>query len=759
LNETDTINANTRLIRVSGQVQGVGFRPFVYRLALQFHLTGEVKNLSGIVEIQLQGKTEVIDTFSRALIKQAPPLAKPEILDSCQISKPVFLAFNIVKSSSDTVADIHLPPDYFCCDDCLQEISNPEERRFAYPFTNCTQCGPRYTLIKSLPYDRLNTSMAEFPLCSDCQEEYSNPLDRRFHAQPLACEVCGPMLTFITEKKIIKTNAASINACIEAIKQGLTVAIKGIGGYHLVCDALNDLAVKKLRHRKNRPDKPLAAMFPMSGDNGLEKIHKYVSPSVEEQRQITHPMRPIVLVNKRDSSSLSSLIAPGLNEIGVMLPYSPLHHLLLKRLNRPVVATSGNISGEPVLTDNTQAEHRLKNITDAFLHHNRPIQRPADDTVIRFINNQKQTIRLGRGLAPLEITLAQTLKKPVLAVGGHMKSTVALAWKNRCVISPHISDLDSLRGQQVFQQVIKDLQQLYQIQPEIIICDAHPGYFSTRWANQQQQDIHTVLHHHAHAGCIAGDYPHIDKWLCFSWDGTGFGEDGSLWGGEAFYGKPSQWSRVASFRPFFLPGGDQAGRQPWRSEAALRWQINETVETRESWQPKIPHIELSFRAWQKNINCPQSSAVGRLFDAAASMILEKHQVSFEGQGPMMLEAIADTSCTDAIELKLQQQDNLLLADWANLIPVLTNQTIEPSTRAAIFHNSMAQTLINQILTLSGQFDFEAIGLSGGVFQNRLLCEKIMALAKIQGLKIYLPKSVPVNDGGLSFGQVIEYMKS
>jgi len=741
----------TRLLKVVGQVQGVGFRPFVFRLAKLLDLNGQVQNCKGVVEIFVQGSSINLNKFAEQLIQKSPPLAKPEILENFILDYKAFADFKISSSSDQGQSDIHVPPDFFTCDDCLTELNDPAEKRFRYPFINCTQCGPRYSIIKSLPYDRVNTTMHDFELCTDCSDDYSNPLDRRFHAQPLACGDCGPELTFLSDDELLNGNEASLKASVQAISSGKIVAVKGVGGYHLICDALNDEAVQKLRQRKHRPEKPLAVMFPMTGDNGLRCLNKFVSPSLYEEEQIIQPTRCIVLVTKNEFSSLSKYIAPGLNEIGVFLPYSPLHHLLLNELHSPVVATSGNISGEPVLTNNIEAEKKLGRIADCFLHHNRKIQRPADDSVIRVINQKARTIRLGRGLAPYEINLSTRLKKPIIAVGGHMKVTVALAWEKRCVISPHISDLDTLRGVQVFDQLITDLQRLYGVKAEKIICDAHSGYASHQWAIKQTLKMEMIYHHHAHAGVLAGSYPEIREWLCFCWDGVGLGEDDTIWGGEAFTGSAANWKRVASFKSFYLPGGDKAGRQPWRSEAALRWEKNE------QWMPDIDHAELAFSAWKKKINSPQSSAAGRLFDAAASIILGKTHVSFEGQGPMMLEAISDEFETDYIEMELLESDNgILRSDWSALLPMLTDQSISVATRAAVFHNSMALALIHQALAIRKFYDFEAIGLSGGVFQNRLLTEKVMLFAKKYDFKILMPELIPVNDGGLSFGQVIEY---
>ncbi len=742
----------TRRLLITGQVQGVGFRPFVFRLAQQFGLNGTVKNLTGQVEVFVQGSEQTISQFTDALLNKAPPLARPELSESTILQIPAFSDFRILPSEHLQQADIHVPPDFFMCDDCLQEVSDPAQRRYRYPFINCTQCGPRYTLIQQMPYDRQHTSMHCFPLCADCQSEFSNPIDRRFHAQPLACPECGPSLTFVQDSQTIDDNSACLAAAVRALKSGQIVAVKGIGGYHLLCDALNIDAVNRLRQRKNRPHKPLAVMFPLQGVAGAESLLGHTDTDSSALEQLLSPQRPIVLVRKKPGSALAENIAPGIAEIGAFFPYSPLHHLLLDDFAEPLVATSGNISGEPVLTDEKEACQRLAGIADCFLQHNRPIERPADDSVLRMIANKAMTIRGGRGLSPIEITLPCRLAKPTLAVGGHLKATIALAWENRLVLSPHIADLGTRRSMSIFEQVIGDLQRLYQVRAERIICDSHPGYLSTRWAHQQSLPVTSVLHHHAHATVVAGQYPTVKNWLTFCWDGVGLGADGSLWGGETFFGNAARWQHIASMQPFYLPGADRAGREPWRSSAALLWQIGE------DYLPAIDNAELALAAWQKKLNCPQSSAVGRLFDAAACMALGIEQCSFEGQAAMMLEAAITPTRHSAPRLPVSHDSGgLLRIDWQPLIDMLQNDEIPVGERAALFHDALANSVINLALDLQTTHNFEAVGLSGGVFQNRYLVEKIMALAAQENLPVYTSHTIPVNDGGLAYGQVIEML--
>ena len=751
-------------IVVTGQVQGVGFRPFVYRLAHRFHIAGSVHNEAGQVIIHAQGKEENIRLFKQALLAEAPAISKPTIqstgvlpakaLPAKALPAKALSEFRILASETSHKAEIHTPPDYFTCPDCLQEMRDPNNRRYAYPFTNCTQCGPRYTLIKALPYDRKNTTMAEFTLCPDCRQEYQNPLDRRFHAEPIACPTCGPQLNYYSPTiGLISDTQIALEQCIHSLRQGAIVAVKGIGGYHLMCDASNDNSVRRLRQQKPRPDKPLAVMFPQANDDPLSILRRVADVPAQAAQLLLSPARPVVLVNIKQHAALSEYVAPNLNEIGVMLPYSPLHALLLDKFQGPLIATSGNISGEPVMTNNVQVEQRLHHVADGFLHHNRPIERPADDTVYRLIANAPRSLRLGRGIAPLERQLPIRLEQPLLAVGGHMKNSIALAWEDRVVVSPHIGNLSSPRSAEVFAQVISDVQKLYQVSAKRIVCDAHPGYASTRWAKQQGLSVHEVFHHHAHASAVAGEFGHEKQWLVFAWDGAGLGEDNTLWGGETFYGDPGHWQRVASQRPFYLPGGEKASREPWRSALALYWEIGQQCDQ----QPWPTNTDILFKAWQRRLNSPQTTAVGRLFDAAAALSGACIQASFEGQGPMQLEALAaGSNVMDHIELPLQQDSSgLWRSDWSPLLPMLLDENTSAADRAANFHYSMAESIVQQSRLFMERYGDFAVGLSGGVFQNRLLTDRVVLRLKEEKIRVYLPQALPCNDGGLCYGQIIE----
>ena len=736
---------------VSGRVQGVGFRPFVHRIAERFGLAGHIRNGSGKVFIHVEGPGAALDGFVAALTGEPPPLARPRLASEARAAVEGLDGFRIVESRPDEAAEIHLPPDLFCCEDCVAEIDDPFERRYRYPFTNCTQCGPRYTIVRALPYDRPNTSMAGFELCERCKAEYADIGNRRYHAQPLACPDCGPRVTFRRDVQPAAEGEAALAATIRCLEDGGIVAVKGIGGYHLMCDAGNNAAVATLRKRKHRPDKPLAVLFPLAGADGLDSIRQAVDLDEATAAAALDPVRPIVLARRRAECRLSRHIAPGLRELGVFLPYSPLHHILLSDFGRPLVATSGNVSGEPVITANEEAESRLAPAADAFLHHDREIVRPADDSVIRVIGSAPRTMRVGRGLAPLELDLPKAFERPVLAVGGHMKSAIALGVGRRAILSPHVGELDSPRALAVFEQLVGDFQQLHGIAAEAVIRDAHPGYASSRFAERTAMPVTQVQHHKAHASALAGEVPDVSRWLIFSWDGLGMGEDRELWGGETFCGAPGRWQRVASLRRFRLTGGDRAGREPWRSAAAVNW------ETGRDRLPRIEGADLARQAWDKSVGTTVTSSVGRLFDAAACLVLGVETASFEGQGPVLLESVASHDA-DPMDLPLAADaDGLLRLDWEPLLPMLADPAHSAAERAGIFHASLARAIADQVARLRHTLSFDAVGLTGGVFQNRLLAERTLAFVAETGLPVHLPRLVPANDGGLAFGQLVEHL--
>ena len=735
---------------VEGTVQGVGFRPFVFRLAGQYRLQGWVKNQLGRVVILTQGSPQHQEAFGRALVQAAPPLAKPRLTAREQIIYRDIEGFSIAASDSASDARISVPTDLFMCEQCRAELDNENDRRYRYPFNNCTQCGPRYTLVETMPYDRANTSMREFTLCPACAQEYQSPVDRRFHAEPIACPECGPRLTYTAPAHGNAQGEHALQAALTALRAGQIIAVKGIGGYHLLCDARSPHAIGRLRDKKRRPHKPLAVMFPVANDDPLGYLRGEVKLTAAEEQLLLSAARPIVLACRAHGSQLPDSIAPGLKEIGVFLPYSPLHQLLLADMGGPLVATSGNISGEPVLTDNAETATRLAGTADGFLHHDRRIVRPADDSVYRSVGAVPRPVRLGRGITPLELRSRWRFSRPVLAVGGHLKNNLALAWDDRIVIAPHIGDMDSPRSLAVFERVAADLPHLYGVEVNALVCDAHPGYQTTRWAHRQPLPVHAVWHHHAHASAAYAPDCRQDC-LVFTWDGVGLGEDGGLWGGEALLGRPGCWQRVGTWRPFRLPGGDHAARQPWRSAASLCWEIG--------IDPPLasPQHALLKPIWESRANCPETSAVGRLFDAAAALLGLVHAASFEGQGPMLLESLGGSEAHSGPRLPCtQNRQRLWEIDWAPLLEFLADPHLSRAQRAAGFHAAMARALVDQALAVREQTGVECVGFGGGVFQNRLLVESATALLSEQGFTIAWSDSIPVNDAGLSFGQLIDY---
>ena len=720
---------------LTGAVQGVGFRPFVYRLACELDLAGSVQNCSGRVAIEVEGALAELEVFRRRVIDDAPPLARP-VLFACEPLPVRGGAEFAILPSRASKADIHLPLDTAPCPDCLRELRDPADRRYRYPFINCAHCGPRYTLIEALPYDRVRTSMAAFPLCPACRAEYENPLDRRFHAEPIACPVCGPQLAWKAGAKAA-TGEAALAAALAALRAGGIVALRGIGGYHLVCDARNEAAVAALRERKQRPSRPFAVLFADADD---------LAASDEERALLQSPQRPIVLVEAK--IQLAPSVAPGLNRIGAMLPYSPLHVLLLDDFDGPLVATSGNLSGEPIVTDPREAEARLGRIADGFLHHDRMIVRPAEDCVWQvYPRHGPAPLRLGRGDSPLEMRLPQSLAQPTLALGGEQKVTLALGWGDRAVISPHIGDLDHPESLELLRRVAADFCRLYQVKPQRLAIDAHPGFQSRQWAFAQGLPITEVWHHHAHASALAAEHPRVDDWLMLAWDGVGLGPDGALWGGEALRGQPGNWQRAASLRPFRLPGGEAAGREPWRSAAGMLWECDEAAP---DWHPQQTLLQA---AWQKRINSPMTSAVGRLFDAAAALIGVCHMASFEGEGPMRLQALAEqVADAPAWPVCWRQGDGRLELDWQPWLPLLRDAATAPALRARAFHQALAQA-VSALPKLLGLPEGMPLGLTGGVFQNRLLVALISAT--VRDRPVLLPCAVPPNDAGIAAGQLVE----
>ena len=716
-------------ITLRGAVQGVGFRPFVYRLATEMSLTGWVLNSSSGLVVEVEGPAEQLAIFQQRLESERPKASVVIARESAWLHVEGSTRFEIHKSDTDTGKSVNVLPDLATCPECRAELLDPNNRRFRYPFTNCTNCGPRYTIILDIPYDRPNTTMRDFVLCAACREEYENPANRRFHAQPNACPVCGPKL----DGTVAETAAA--------LRRGEILALKGIGGFQLLADARQPAAVARLRQRKHREEKPFALMMP-----SLEAAREYCLITPAESELLESQAAPIVLLQPKPGSDIAWNVAHCSPYLGVMLPYSPLHHLLMRECNFPLIATSGNRSDEPIAISNDEAEVRLKDIADRFLMHNRPIVRPCDDSVVRLTRGKAGILRRARGYAPLGIHVNRELP-PVLAVGGHLKNTVAIAVGRDVFLSQHIGDLETLEARHAFERAIDDLCRLYSFTPQAVVCDLHPDYASTHWAENSGLPIIRVQHHQAHVAACAAENAIEGPYLGISWDGTGYGLDSAIWGGEFFRVEDGRYERVAHLRPFPLPGGDAAVREGWRSAASLKFQVlgAESLQSTSDTStksgldlPKIRHM------LERGINVVPTTSVGRLFDAVASISGLAQRNRFEGQAAMLLE-------NEIGALRTDEAYPLPAGDWGALIRAVVKDThagVSVALISARFHNA----LVNWIVEVAEQVALKQVVLSGGVFQNRYLTERAAAVLESRGFEVFTHHQVPPNDGGIALGQ-------
>ncbi|MEM8778261.1 MAG: carbamoyltransferase HypF, partial [Cyanobacteria bacterium P01_G01_bin.49] len=663
-------------ITIRGAVQGVGFRPFIYRLATELKLNGWVNNSASGVFIEVEGNKNILDTFVTRISQEKPPRSQIQTIETSWSTPIQYTSFEIRRSIDGDKTAIILP-DLATCSDCLQEIFDKNNRRYYYPFTNCTNCGPRYTIMESLPYDRPGTTMKDFIMCELCQEEYNNPLDRRFHAQPNACPNCGPKLELWDQKgTILGVGNEAFKQTVNLLKNSQILAIKGLGGFHLMVDARNPQAVEKLRRRKCRPDKPFALMYP-----SLNQVKLDCEVSELEEKLLTSAESPIVLLKRqKTSNNLAHNIAPNNPYLGVMLPYTPLHHLLLREINFPLVATSGNLANEPICIDEQEALIRLGKIADLFLVHNRPIIRPVDDSVVRIMGGREMVIRRARGYAPFPIQINRnSVTSNILAVGGHLKNTVAILKDNQVFISQHIGDLSTKEALNSFDQVIKNLKELYDFEPEIIVCDAHPDYLSSQFAAAQNLPLIKVQHHYAHVlACVVENQLKLPI-LGVAWDGTGYGNDGTIWGGEFLAVTDKGYERIANFRSFKLPGGQQAIKDPKRIALGILFEIFGTfnhlnlpfLETFS--KPELNLIEIML---VRHLNSPSTSSVGRLFDGVAAIIGLCQKISFEGQGGMSLEqAIDNLNTQEFYPYEVKGKNLPLIVDWELMIKAILEDVL------------------------------------------------------------------------------------
>lgn len=782
-------------IRVRGTVQGVGFRPTVYRLAKACGLKGEVCNDGEGVLIRVAGAVEFIEEFVQKLHQECPPLAKIEAV----IRRPYLEKFEfdefIITASIQSIVHTAIVPDAATCPQCKEETLNPFYRWYRYPFTNCTHCGPRLSIVRAIPYDRTNTSMANFPMCSECKQDYQNIENRRFHAQPVACHLCGPKAWL--ERADGKPVTASmfsrlddVDAVCTLLQKGFIVAIKGIGGIHLACDATQETAVQMLRNRKRRYHKPFALMA-----RDLAVIKEYCILNEQEKALLASPAAPIVLLEATGKKQVAPSVRPGQKTLGFMLPYTPLHHLILKRMDRPIVLTSGNLSDEPQCIDNEEARNKLGKIADYFLLHNREIVNRVDDSVARIVEGKIQVIRRARGMAPAPLSLPPGFETVphLLAMGGELKSTVCLLRDGQAILSQHLGDLENAAAFKAYQETLNLYLQLFEHQPEAIAFDLHPEYLSTKLGQElatgNQLNSYPIQHHHAHiAACMAENCIPLDTppVLGIALDGLGYGDDGTLWGGEFLLANYQSYQRLATLKPVPMIGGSQAIYQPWRNtyahlNSAFQWpDLNAIYGDLEliRFLNQKPH-QLLNQMVETGINSPFASSTGRLFDAvAAALNICRERCSYEGQAAMEMEALIDiNSLNNDKEIPaypfeigtLHSREYVLCRDvetnvstyycleprpmWQALLSDLQQQTSQ-AIIAAKFHKGLAQVIVKLVQQLQLKNAIEQVVLSGGVFQNRILQQQVSQRLEALGIQVLTHRLVPANDGGISLGQAM-----
>jgi hydrogenase maturation protein HypF len=753
------INKSTiqrKRITVNGIVQGVGFRPYIFKLARELNLVGFVSNSSSGVNIEIEGSEQTISSFLERFPVEAPPLSYISEIQSINIEPQHSESFTIRISESDKDVQTLISPDVSICDDCLHELMDKSNRRLHYPFINCTNCGPRYTIISTIPYDRSYTSMAKFKMCPDCQREYDDPANRRFHAQPNACPVCGPKVWYENNGStdIIAEGNECFKHAVDDLIKGKIVAIKGLGGFHLSVDATNEIAVARLRDRKNREEKPLAIMV-----EDFKSAEKIVYINAIEKKLLISEQRPIVLLKKRNNIPVVENVAPGNKRLGVMLPYTPLHYILFEYLKEKytsdrepiLVMTSANLSEEPIAVSNEDARERLANIADTYLIHNRDILIRADDSVMIEVNDQPVFFRRSRGYVPRPVFVKEN-GPSILAVGAELKNTICLLKSNRAFLSQHIGDLENLRANEFFTSSIEHLQKIFEIKPKAIVHDLHPGYFSTQWAKEQKSiPLFGVQHHHAHLTSVMAEWRLDEPVIGIILDGTGYGYDKTIWGGEVLQGDYLNVKRVACFEPMPLPGGDAAIKEPWRIALAYLY------HTYGKDLPKLPFmknrpIDIIQQMINKNINCIMTSSCGRLFDAVAAMSGGRTEIRYEAQAA--IEMMQSVNYMNVKPFPFE-------TDWPHIPikPILAGilDAIQHKTGfeeiAARFHKTLIELFTQIAIKARKQSEINIVVLSGGVFQNEILSKYLGLSLQNEGFKVYQQKQVPPNDGGISLGQV------
>lgn len=743
-------------VKVRGTVQGVGFRPFIFQLAERYRLTGSVRNTSSQVEIELDGDEAALEAFLRDLRERAPPLARIDAVEIERRAPSGFSSFEIVASEHDEGWG-SIPPDTATCDACLAELLNPSERRFRYPFTNCTHCGPRFTIIESLPYDRPRTTMRCFTMCEDCRREYTDPRDRRFHAQPIACPACGPRVW--RHGALGEPGAEdAIEVGASLLRDGKILAIKGLGGFQLACAATDREAVARLRSRKRRYGKPFALMVP-----SMAWVQQLCEPTELEIEALSSRERPIVLMRRRPEANVAPDVAPGLDTLGLMLPYTPLHHLLLRSFDGPLVMTSGNLSEEPIAIGNREAVGRLAEIADDFLLHDRDIYARYDDSVVRILGGAAVPIRRARGFAPDPLDVPLTARQEILGCGAQQKNTFCLLKEDRAFLSQHIGDLENLETLEHFQAALATFRRLFRVDPQVIAHDMHPDYLSTRVAQEYPVPGAVrvaVQHHHAHIVSAMVEHGVSDRVIGVAYDGTGYGLDGAIWGGEVLVADWNGFQRVAHLRYAPMLGGEAAIRKPYRMAAGYIWSLCRASEA--EFAPFIGTLPIGERIilrrqLEAQVNTPPTSSCGRLFDAAAALLGLRSEAEYEGQPAVELEALADPSADDLYPYDLLRADEGWVIDPAATLRALwcdyrAGRAIP--VVAAAFHNTVAAFTLEACRAARDRHRLERVVLSGGCFQNALLTRRLRDGLQRAGFEVLTHRRVPPNDGGIALGQAV-----
>ncbi len=717
-------------IDITGLVQGVGFRPFVYSEALKNSLTGFVLNDSSGVSIEVQGSEKDLQNFLYSLQNSLPPLARIDSFKNEPIKLKNESSFKILKSSNTTDKLSPIVPDMALCDDCLNELNDPENRRFKYPFINCTNCGPRYSIIKDIPYDRPKTSMAKFKMCKQCESEYKDPKNRRYHAQPISCHDCGVKLIFKSGKESV-IGDGGIKKVAHLINDGKIVAIKGVGGFHLVCDATNEEPIKRLREFKNRPSKPFAIMC-----ENLEQALKYAKANNDEKKALQSIEKPIVLLRKNEHSNICDLVAPKTNRLGIFLPNTPLHVILFDFLKAPIIATSANLKGQSIITDIKDLDEKFGKLLSGILDYDRDIIHSCDDSVLQMISEKKIYLRLSRAITPLSIPLMNRCDKNILAVGAEQKNQIAFYFKNRLIISPYLGDMDNVSIYELFEKSIEEFKRFYGISFDLIIHDKHPNYTTTKWAKSQNLPTLSIQHHHAHILSVLVDkkMPLNTKVLGIAWDGSGYGEDGTIWGGEFLLVESKKSKRVAHFKPFKLLGGEQSIKNINRIAYSMLLSLGVELE-------EFRELKFLAQMFEKNINSPLCSSVGRLFDAVCYLACGLKQVSYDGESGLLLESLYNESISQSYDFSIENgvisYDEMLLA--------ILNERNDASLVATKFLNTLSEI----ILQISSLYDLPIV-LSGGVFQNKTLLKILLKKTK---KPLIFPTQISPNDGSICIGQV------